>query len=29
MVLEMYRDIVENGPDLFSMHDTTMDAPFR
>ncbi|CAM9828163.1 unnamed protein product, partial [Ectocarpus sp. 6 AP-2014] len=27
-VLEVYRDIVENGPDLFSLHGTTLDAPF-
>lgn len=28
-LLELYRDIVEKGPDLFSMHDMTLDAPFR
>ncbi|CAM9868421.1 unnamed protein product, partial [Ectocarpus sp. 13 AM-2016] len=25
---DVYRDIVENGPDLFSLHGTTLDAPF-
>lgn len=29
ILLELYRDIVEEGPDLFSMHDRTLDAPFR
>lgn len=28
-VLTLYKSIVEDGPDLFSLHNPTSDAPFR
>lgn len=28
-VLTLYKAIVEDGPDLFSLHSPTSDAPFR
>jgi len=28
-MLEVYRAIVEEGPDLFSLHEMTEDARFR